>query len=257
MTRGKLDGPAPSLTPSRPHLLPQACDHVIITAPNSQSELRELVTEAGIGTHCNSQSPTHREPRPPPSTHPPILPSFHPSVRQSVSSVLLHSSLIMDCSVATSKTFLFFLSMVFWVSQEGLPVHLQGESYLKLLQIMWSGLFLRGKKQTSNKRVFSFQTLNEKLAPNPETSTGIFVLLLFQSEHLLFPKTDQKKMWFCCLFVSSSELWVVFIEATLIHSAKCPSQVACVLFETLENLGLTSVCLCSIKISQLPRFCVH
>lgn len=67
---------------------------------------------------------------------------------------------------------------------------------------------------------------------------GLFVLLLIQSERLLFPKTDQKTMWFCCLFVSSSELWVVFIEATLIHSAKCPSQVACVLFETWLNLSL-------------------
>lgn len=91
-----------------------------------------------------------------PPTHPSFLPSFRPSVRQSVSSVLLHSSLIMDCTVATSKTFLFFLSMVFWVSQEGVPVHLQGEIYLKLLQMIWSGLFLRGKKQTDNKRVFSF-----------------------------------------------------------------------------------------------------
>lgn len=90
------------------------------------------------------------------SIHPSFLPSFHPSVRQSVSSVLLHSSLIMDCTVATSKTYLFFLSMVFWVSQEGVPVHLQGEIYLKLLQIIWSGLFLRGEKQTDNKRVFSF-----------------------------------------------------------------------------------------------------
>lgn len=71
-----------------------------------------------------------------PPTHTSILPSFRPSARQSVSSVLLHSSLIMDCTVATSKTYLFFLSMVFWVSQEGVPVHLQGEIYLKLLQII-------------------------------------------------------------------------------------------------------------------------
>lgn len=208
VTRRKLDGTC-SIPPPPPPAGMWPCDRQRLQQPVG---LRELVTGAGRGTYrSSSPSPTttHGEPPAPPS----VRPSSQPSLARSASS-LAPSSLAMDCSVATSKTFLFFLSMVFWVSQK---------------EVLCTCREIHSQQTKFNLECWNRKEREEKVCPlswtGPEWKIRVSPELAACSK--IRKPTPEVGLPFFLLLSFSKLTWVVFIAAKLV--TKCISRVVCVL----------------------------